>query len=141
MKIFFSSFLILFTIFLTACQPPEPFCPEGSLTYLNAEMPIPTTEEQPASLPKSDSITIDLEGKMVQFDQVIHGPVCNNHLNGKVYIACDIQIPQWQDKPNFLDGCDFDVSPDAVVYVAAHNNAIYYQGCDFCHKSHSEATP
>jgi hypothetical protein len=51
----------------------------------------------------------------------------------KVYIACDIQIAKWQEKPTFLDGCDFEVSPGSVLYVAAHNNAPYFQGCDYCH--------
>jgi len=120
---------ILLIIVVGACQPPTPYCTESSLTYQNPGTEFPPLQETE----QTDPISIEVDGKTMEFDQVIHGPLCNNHLSGKVYIACDIQIAEWKEKPTFLDGCDFEVSPGSVLYVAAHNNAPYFQGCDYCH--------
>ncbi len=135
-------FLIGLMLTLCACKPASPLCDEDSLQYRSLDELI-ALETTGVDIEDSDATSQELEinGRMVQFDQVIHGPLCNNHLAGTVYIACDIEIAAWQDKPNFLDGCDFEVSPGSVVYVAAHKNAAYFQGCDFCHVSHSTPAP
>jgi len=83
---------------------------------------------------------VEVDGKSITFDQVIHGPLCNNDLSGKVYVACDLQIASWEEAPNFLDGCNFEVEEGTVIYVASHNNTPYYKGCVACHAS-SETTP
>ena len=137
MRYFFS--IVIVALFLSACQPQEPYCAESDLTYLDlstwnpSDTQINTSDQSPVS--------IDVDGKMMQFDQVVHGPLCNTHLSGNVYIACDIQIPQWQGTPNFLDDCDLSIDQGSVITVAAHNNTPYYQGCDFCHKSKPTETP
>ena len=74
-------------------------------------------------------------GTTLQVDQVIHGYLCDHNLRGTVYVACDIQVNEWVDKPLFLDGCNFTVAPGTVIYVAAHNNTAYYNGCAACHAS------
>ncbi len=67
-------------------------------------------------------------------DRVIHGPLCNDRWSGVIYVACDAQIPAWdQDgRPEFFQGCDLSIAPGTTIYVAAHNNAAYYNGCS-CH--------
>ena len=119
-------------LFLCACKPIDPTCTEESLTYRQAGTPA-----GPAVV-ESNPPEREINGRVIQFDQIIHGPLCNNHLSGKVYIDCDIEIAAWEGAPNFLDGCDFEVEKGSQVYVAAHKNAVYYQGCDFCHVSKEE---
>jgi len=126
MKFRMTILALLVMLVLSACAADV--CPEGSVTYV----------EIIASLPEAtDGSTQDTEleigGKTILFDQVIHGPLCNNSLAGTVYVACDVQVARWEDKPTFLDGCDFQVAEDTVIYVAAHNNAPYYKGCGECH--------
>jgi hypothetical protein len=131
--------VLIVALFLTACQPQEPYCAENDLTYLDLSTWNPSDAE--INTPGQSPVSIDVDGKTMQFDQVIHGPLCNNHLSGSVYIACDIGIPQWQGTPNFLDGCDLEIDQGSVITVAAHNNTPYYQGCDNCHKSKPTKEP
>jgi len=131
--------ILLFSIlFLSACQPASPTCPPDAISYQKSTTPFPQpTPAAGGSLPEQ----IEINGKTMEFDQVIHGPLCNNTLSGKVYIACDIVIAEWKNKPNFLDGCNFVVEPDTVIYVAAHQNTAYYKGCASCHVSGKGAAP
>lgn len=125
----------LLLIFVSsACQPKAPVCAEGSISFFTDKNNIPVATAM-ADASNNTGLTVEINGKPKEFDQVIHGPLCNNQLSGKVYIACDIQINAWENSPNFLDGCQFKVSPGSEVYVAAHNNARYFQGCDYCHRS------
>jgi len=124
---------------LCACQAEiSPSCTEGDLTYQKRDIPFPAAE--PGGEPASP-LSIEINGKTLQVDQVIHGPLCNQTLSGTVYIACDIQIYEWQETQNFLDGCEFNVAPGTVIYVAAHNNTAYYNGCASCHVSGGKGTP
>jgi hypothetical protein len=75
---------------------------------------------------------VEINGKMKQVDMHIEGPLCNNHLKGRVYIACGLQIPEWEEISNFLEACDFTVEPDSVIYVGSHNDTPFYKGCS-CH--------
>lgn len=136
MKIHAAIWILLALIILAGCQPAEPVCPEGSITLVDAAGLI----AQPAAA-LSGPEEVEIRGKLVTFDQVIHGPLCNNDLSGKVYIACDLEIAKWQDAPNFLDGCDFKVEEGSVIYVAAHNNTPYYKGCASCHVGTASAEP
>ena len=126
--------LLLCMVGLTACQPVEPICIEDSIRYVDSVQQLPPLTAPPADSEKSQ-IPIEIKGKTILVDDVISGPLCNNHLSGKVYITCDLDIVAWKAAPNFLDGCDFEVEPGSEVYVASHNNAVYYKGCDSCHKS------
>lgn len=116
---------------LTACSS-EPVCEPGTIQYYDSvEEVINAGQSLPAAPTESGEVMI--KGKMVKFDQVIHGPLCNNVLRGKVYIACDVAIVKWDEAPNFFDGCSFEVEPGAEITVASHNNTVYYNGCDSCH--------
>lgn len=67
-------------------------------------------------------------------DKVVSGPLCNDTWRGTVYVTCDAQVAAWSDAkaPEFLKGCDLEVEPGTVVYVEAHYNTAYYEGCS-CH--------
>lgn len=120
---------------LSACQAEA--CPADSIEY------VPDVSHLPAAAPPSDGEAgqkgelVQIGKKMIEVDRVIHGPVCNDTWSGTVYVACDIQIVEWEESgaPNFLDGCELTVEPGTVVYVAAHNNAAYHKGCASCHAS------
>jgi hypothetical protein len=131
MKLHLALGLIFFAGVVAACQPAKPACPEGSITYLPEAA---SFGETAGDTPASGSSLEEIGGKMLAVDQVVHGPLCNQTLNGTVYVACDLQIVAWADKenPTFLKDCDFHVMPGSVIYVAAHNDAAYYQGCS-CH--------
>jgi hypothetical protein len=116
----------------SACQRQSNICPQDSITYFSdidsLSQPIVGLDADLASTPTM----MEIDGKMVAVDRVIHGLVCNETLNGTVYVACDIQIEKWVDTPTFLEACAFTVEPGSTIYVAAHNNAAYYKGCS-CH--------
>jgi len=132
MRIVTILFALCILLSLSACQPSEPVCPEESITYLDRATPFETIAVQS---PPTEAKTIDINGKPIAFDQVIHGQLCNNHLSGTVYVDCDVVVYKWEKASNFLDGCDFTVEPGSVIYVASHNNTAYYQGCLSCHQS------
>ncbi len=120
--------LLAAALLLTGCSKAN-ICPEGSVTYFDDASLLP---------PLADNISegkteLQIGNKTIEFDRVIHGPICNDTWEGTVYVACDVQVAKWEDKPNFLDKCNLQIDPDAVVYVAAHNNAPYYKGCGECH--------
>ncbi|MCX6054152.1 MAG: hypothetical protein NTZ74_04405 [Chloroflexi bacterium] len=127
MKYLIVALSIMATLCLAACQTDV--CPEGSITYMEdvSLFPAETGERE------NQKTEVQIGQKMIEVDRVIHGPLCNDTWEGTVYVACDVQVKKWEDKPDFLEGCNLKVSSDAVVYVAAHNNTPYYKGCDECH--------
>lgn len=131
---FILGFILL--ILLVGCGQTAPVCSPGSVTYF------PDDEHFAIPLVETDSIAapaeVEIGGKTIQVDQVIAGPLCNNRLAGTVYVGCDVQIKPWSGRSNFLDGCDFYVESGTVIYVAAHNNQAYYNGCAACHASSTQ---
>ena len=75
---------------------------------------------------------VEIRGKETQVDRIVHGDFCTDHWEGKIYVACDLQIPAWEDAPVFLEACSLSIEPGTVVYVAAHNDEAFYKGCS-CH--------
>jgi len=130
--------LILFIgLLLAGCTAAEPVCAPDTLQHQDPAVPFTSLPADAA--PQPEQVMVD--GKLVTFDQVVHGPLCDNTLKGKVYVACDISVYTWEKTPNFLDGCSLSVEPGAAITVAAHNNAVYYKGCDSCHKSSGGSLP
>ncbi len=124
-------YLLALTMLLlaAACQQ-EPVCPPptGTPNFLSVppnELPIPA----PAVLAQ-----VEINGKPVQVDKVVEGPLCNDTWSGTVYVTCNVQVYPWEDEeqPLFLKGCNLDIAPNTVVYVADHNDTVYYNGCS-CH--------
>lgn len=130
-------FILLTCLVLAGCASAAPVCAPEALQH--QDRTVPFAAPSAAILPQPEQVTVD--GKLVTFDQVVHGQLCNNQLKGKVYIACDITVYAWDKTPNFLDGCNLTVEPGAVITVAAHNNAVYYKGCDSCHQSAAGSQP
>lgn len=76
--------------------------------------------------------TIRIGGKMMLVDKVVQGPLCNDTWKGTVYVGCDVQVAGWDENPLFLQGCNLVIAPGTVVYVGAHHDTAYYNGCS-CH--------
>jgi hypothetical protein len=114
---------------LAGCQESTPVCPlvTGTPEYLTAapdQLPTPTMS--------SGLLTIQVGKNEMQVDKVVEGPLCNDTWYGTVYVACDVQVYPWIEEPTFLKDCQLKIDPQAVVYVAYHNNTAYYKGCS-CH--------
>lgn len=114
---------------LVGCQGDAPVCPTvtGTPVYLTISpslLPTPT--------PGVGQFTVQLGRNEMQVDKVVQGPLCNDSWQGTVYVTCDVQVYPWIDQPTFLKDCQLKIDPQAVVYVAYHNNTAYYQGCS-CH--------
>lgn len=124
--------IILLLPLLAACQPKAPVCPEstGAARYLEGPELVQALSATPP--PFGTPQPVKIGAGMVLADKVVSGPLCNDHWRGTVYVACDVQVPKWQETPTFLEDCSLEIDPNTVIYVAAHDNAPYYQGCS-CH--------
>ncbi len=71
---------------------------------------------------------------MLAVDKVVDYPLCNDNWSGTVYVSCDAQVAEWdpEEGSRFFKGCNLTIDPDAVIYVAAHNDTPLYKGCS-CH--------
>jgi hypothetical protein len=76
---------------------------------------------------------MEIKGEQVRVSRVISGPVCNETWSGTVYVTCDIEIPSWERDPFFFQDCDFDVEEGTTVYVEAHHDKQFEEGCS-CHE-------
>ena len=128
MRVNLKTIFIVGCFFLAACSRTT--CPPEVVSYLNP--PYPT---QGADPPRPETLTIGRQG--IAFDDVISGPLCNDTWSGTVYVRCDLQIPAWEEEPLFFEDCDLKIAPDTVVYVEAHGDQPYYQGCS-CHDESTE---
>lgn len=121
------SFAIILVI--SACQPAAPACPPDSISYVSQPALISSNS---TVIQKPSPAQVEINGKLLDVDSVVNGPLCDGIWSGTIYVACDLQILEWQEEPTFLEGCNLSIEPGTVVYVAAHNDAPYYQGCS-CH--------
>lgn len=131
MKYFTGLFLASLLLLISACQQAD-VCPPDSVKYVTDPALFPAAPSSGGPTPTPSVIQIG--GRTVEMDRVIHGPLCNDTWSGSIYVACDVQVAEWKDEeaPTFLESCDLTIEPGTVVYVAAHNNAAYYNGCS-CH--------
>ena len=123
-------FSLLLILLGAACQTAAPACPPESITYLAPSNAIQSLSDLGNST--SAEQLIEIYGQEILVDQVVQGRLCSGSWSGTVYVPCQIQIYAWEDNPNFLENCDLSIEPGTVVYVAAHNDEPYYQGCS-CH--------
>ena len=133
LKIFRISLFVFILLLLAACKA-KPVCPTGTetLEYLS----LLDLEGLSSSAPENSSspTEVEINGRMMTVDKVVTGPLCNDNWKGIVYVACDVRVFKWEEKPLFLKNCNLSIEPDTVVYVAYHNDAAYYNGCS-CHTS------
>lgn len=127
---YFPTVLLALTFFLSACQPEDPACPAESIKYLSnpPSLQSPIQDDSPIQAPE----IIAIKDQEIKVDQVVKGILCDGSWKGTVYVPCEVQIYEWEEDPTFLENCDLTIDPGTIVYVAAHNNEPYYQGCS-CH--------
>ena len=133
-----NSFLLLITFsvfFLAACERKNTVCPPSDATLQPA---LQLTELIEMTSPSSPSgpISVEIQGKQMEVDKLVDYPLCNDEWIGTVYVSCDARVADAEldtdANPLFLKGCNLNIAPNTVVYVAAHNDAAYYKGCS-CH--------
>ena len=122
--------LFLLLIFLAAaCQMAASACPPESVTYLQEEDTPHVTENW--NNPAAEQL-VEINGQETLVDLVVQGTLCSGSWSGTVYVPCKVQVYAWEEDPLFLENCDLSIAPGTTVYVAAHNDQPYYQGCS-CH--------
>jgi hypothetical protein len=117
--------IILLGLSLAACIGST--CPPDTVSYFSP--PYPAEDLELVAQPQ----LVDIKGEEIMIDEVITGPVCNDSWSGTVYVTCDIQVPAWEKDAFFFQDCDLDIEESAVVYVEAHRDEPYYEGCS-CHE-------
>ena len=122
--------IIILLLAVTACEASGPACPSESISYLSD--PNLAGDDTSQANQNIDPQIIEIKGREIQVDRVINGTLCNDNWSGTIYVPCDIQVYHWQEEPTFFQNCDLRIEPGTVVYVAAHNDEPYYQGCS-CH--------
>jgi hypothetical protein len=129
MKYFVLIILGLISILAVGCQKATPVCPPvtGTPEYLTI-----APEALPSPTPAPEKTWVVIGRNEIQVDKVVEGSLCNDDWSGTVYVGCNVQVYAWQEEPTFLKNCQLNIDPQAVVYVAYHNNTAYYTGCS-CH--------
>ena len=127
-----SLFLLIATAlwFLSGCSTEAtPACQWATGTPRYLDIP---SEEIPTPTPPSAPIQVEINGRTMLVDQVVEGQLCHGTWSGIVYVTCNVLVYPWEEQPTFLENCNLSIAPDAVVYVAYHNDTAYYKGCS-CH--------
>jgi hypothetical protein len=127
-------FLIFLSLLLTGCARTNTVCPPDEGTP-HPTLPLATVIEMTPP-PSSGPTQVEIRGKLMEVTKLVDYPLCNDDWSGTVYVSCDAQVAEAEldadANPLFLKGCDLNIEPNTVVYVAAHNDAAYYKGCS-CH--------
>ena len=135
MKRFTLQFFLL-TFLLAACSRTNTVCPPEEGMPQPAPQLADLIESPPPLSASSAPIQVEIKGKSMEVDKVVDYPLCNDNWSGTVYVSCEAQVAEAEldadANPLFLKGCDLEIAPNTVVYVAAHNDAAYYKGCS-CH--------
>ena len=124
-----SLFFILLLLLPSGCQRAVPVCPPVTGTPEYLAIP-PEDLATPISL--ASPTQVEVNGRMIQVDKVVEGPLCNDTWSGTVYVSCNVQVYPWEEQPTFLKNCNLSITPGTVVYVAYHHDSAYYNGCS-CH--------
>jgi hypothetical protein len=82
---------------------------------------------------------ITVDGEQFCVDSVLEDELCDADLSGIVYVEDEIKVAEWEEAPNFLAGCNFQVAPGTIILVGYHNNTPYYKGCASCHDENAPA--
>jgi hypothetical protein len=109
-------------------------CPEGTISYLtDLSTVLVSPDDSPRFGPKTLEVRTLFGRKSVEFDEVIRGVICEDQWSGTVYVTCEIEIPAWKENPFFLQDCPISIDPNTTVYVEAHRDKSYHDGCS-CHE-------
>ncbi|MGB8982698.1 MAG: hypothetical protein WCC12_12550 [Anaerolineales bacterium] len=133
---FYFILIILFALFLCGCARKQTVCPSDEGTPQSALSLAELIKQPPPTSEASELIEVIIQGRKMKVDKLVDYPLCNDNWSGAVYVGCSVQVAEAeldaQSNPLFLKGCDLNIAPNTVVYVAAHNDAPYYKGCS-CH--------
>lgn len=116
-------------LLLCACGGSAEACPSAQQTQLYISQP---PETLPTPTPSRASLAVEINGKTIPVDKIVSGMLCHDEWYGTVYVTCNVQVYPWEETPTFLKNCNLTIYPGTVVYVAAHNNTAFYNGCS-CH--------
>ena len=134
-KLFMSIFILL-TFILFGCERNSTVCPQDEGSPQPALQLADLLAAQPPITNSAAPIQVEIQGKVIEVDKVVDYPLCNDNWSGTVYVSCDVQVAEAEldadSNPLFLKGCNLNIEPNTVVYVAAHNDTPYYKGCS-CH--------
>ncbi len=119
----------MMVLLAAGCKDTSAVCPPGTGTPQLILLP---PDQLPTPTPAFGPFTVDIGNGELKVDKIVQGPICNDRWSGTVYVSCDVQVYPWTEQPTFLKDCQLDIDPQAVVYVADHNNTAYYTGCS-CH--------
>lgn len=135
-KLAVMSLMLTLVALVTACKRNNTVCPpeaRSEQTPIKLADLLLITPDPGQNLP---DVEVQIGRKMVQVDTLVSGPVCNVDWSGTVYVGCDAQVAEAEldaeANPLFFKGCNLKIAPNTVVYVAAHNNEVFYKGCS-CH--------
>ncbi len=127
---------IMLTFLTIACARNNTVCPADEATPRPALRLADLIELPPPTSAFSTPVHVEIRGKPMEVDKLVDYPLCNDNWSGVVYVSCDAQVAEAEldanSNPLFLKGCNLNIEPNTVVYVAAHNDAPYYKGCS-CH--------
>jgi hypothetical protein len=128
--------IVIFVFFLTACGRKNTVCPSKDGTPQSTLQLADLIKMAPDPIPSSGPIHVEIRGKLMEVDKIVDYPLCNDDWSGTVYVSCDARVAEAEldadANPLFFKGCNLNIAPNTVVYVAAHNDAAYYKGCS-CH--------
>ena len=134
-KLFMSIFILL-TFILFGCERNSTVCPQDEGSPQPALQLADLLAAQPPITNSAAPIQVEIQGKVIEVDKVVDYPLCYDNWSGTVYVSCEAQVAEAEldanENPLFLEGCNLKIEPSTVVYVAAHNDAAYYNGCS-CH--------
>jgi hypothetical protein len=125
MKVLVVTCFLLLGVTLAACT--QSTCLPGAITYLHPPYPTADFDQHPSHA------VVEIGWEEIDVDEIISGVVCNDSWSGTVYVTCDLQIPAWDEEADFFKDCELQIDEGAVVYVEAHGDQPYYQGCS-CHQ-------
>ena len=135
-KIILLMVLASLLLFLSACERTKTVCTPEESTSQTTLLLTDLIKATPPQASSSTPIQVKIQGKVMEVDKVVDYPLCNDEWSGTVYVNCEAQVAQAKmdadANPLFLKGCNLNIAPNTVVYVAAHNDAPYYKGCS-CH--------
>ena len=134
-KLLFFIFTLL-NFFLFGCERNNAVCPQEEGMHPPTLQLADLLKIPPPALDSSTSHQVEIQGKLMEIDKVVDYPLCNDDWSGRIYVSCDVQVAESEldadSNPLFLKGCNLNIAPNTIVYVAAHNDAAFYKGCS-CH--------
>ena len=132
MRYFYILVVFLLLAAVSSCSP----APAATQSAASVPHPTSTSHGDPQStsdLAPHTSVQVEIKGKMIYVDRVVHGFLCDDSWSGTIYVDDDVQVAEWEDNPFFFKDCNLSIEPATIIYVAAHNDDQFLKGCT-CHE-------